>query len=306
LSEAGGESVVPEAHLGPPADCCPVCESPFERAVAAVLQKDPAVHMLLCGRCGAASADRMPDEAFLKSLYAPDRYASDLLASEGATRRCGAHVARHLPPLPDRDLRLLDYGGHDGSLARAVRDALRRRGHPGPIECTVVDYFVDERGADDLRFLDVQAFAQDTTRYDVVLASAVLEHLPDLPAVARRLVGACRPGGVLYARTPWELPLARHVPGYRLRWPRHLHDLGPRFYASFRDRFAPGSRVLRSAPSPVESDFLQRPARTAAATLLKAPGHLEARLLAGRVAGSGRTIWPFVGGWEMVLALPPG
>lgn len=301
MSEPVGEGVVPEASLGEPADLCPVCGAWAGRAVLGRLQSEPPVHLVACRTCGAASADRFPDAAWLKALYAPDRYSSDLLSSDASTLRCGGHVARCLPLDPDADLRVLDYGGGDGGLSRALRDALRARGHRGAVHCTVVDFFVDERSADDVRFLDVDAFAQEGGAYDVVLASAVLEHLTDLPGTARRLLRACRTGGLFYARTPWEWPLASRVPGYAIRWPRHLHDLGPRFWAGFLGRLGFQGRTLRSAPSVVESDLASRPLRTLLAHLLKAPGHLEARLLRDRVARRGRVLWPFVGGWEVVL-----
>jgi len=259
------------------------------------------VHLLVCDACGAASADRLPDAAFLEKLYAPAHYASDLLSSRAQTKACAAHIARHLPLDPQADLRVLDYGGSDGGLSRALREALRARGHRADVQCTVVDYFVDQRGGADLRFLDVTAFEQSNDCYDVVLASAVLEHLTDLPGTARRLLRACRSGGLFYARTPYELPLARLVPGYRLRWPRHVHDLGPRFFAGFLERFGSRGRVLRSAPSVVESDLASRPLRTLLAHCLKAPGHLEARLRGDRIARRGDVLWPFVGGWEVVL-----
>ena len=40
------------------------------------------------------------------------------------------HIARHVPLPPAREtLRVLDYGGGDGKLSIAFRDALRERGY---------------------------------------------------------------------------------------------------------------------------------------------------------------------------------
>ena len=51
----------------------------------------------------------------------------------------------------------------------ATLRALRERGHRGPIELTVVDYFVDERANPDVRFLDVNDFAALGERFESAL-----------------------------------------------------------------------------------------------------------------------------------------
>lgn len=295
---------VPAEHLGDATGRCSICGSRRERVSGLVLQAEPRVELLECGECLAASASHFPDERFLKALYAPSDYGSDLLGSPRAVLRTARHIARHLPrPDPTTPLRVLDYGGGDGKLSTAFRDALRERGHRGETLLTVVDYFVDERANDDVRFLDVNDFAGLHERFDVVLASAVLEHLVDLAWTTRKLLSLCAPGGSFYARAPYEAPLARLVPGYAVRWPRHLHDLGPGFWARFLDTMGFEGELLRSAPSLVESDFAARPARTLAATLMKAPARLEAALFSRRIATTGAHLWRLPGGWEAVYRI---
>ena len=46
--------------------------------------------------------------------------------------------------------------------------------------------------------------------FDAVVSADVLEHVPDWPAVARAMVGACSPGGLIVIATPspgWAIPL---------------------------------------------------------------------------------------------------
>lgn len=301
MSERAPAESVGEADLSPPHDLCPVCGAWDSRSIHSWLQSAPGVALLACDACFALSASRFPGEAYLKALYAPDHYASDLLSSQRAVTHCGAHIAARIPADPNQHLRVLDYGGGDGALSRAFKVALRARGHRGRIECTVVDYFVDQRSDPEIRFKDVAELAGMTERFDIVLASAVLEHLTDLPTTARKLLSLCETGGFFYARTPHEAPLAAVVPGYPIRWPRHVHDLGPRFWAGFLPQMGYHGAVLHSAPSVVETDFASRPLRTFLAHLLKAPGRLEAFLLRDRVAHEGKVLWPFVGGWEVVL-----
>jgi hypothetical protein len=297
----GTSDGVPESHLEAPHDVCPVCGAWDSRSFSLWLQREPDIALLACEQCHASSADRFPDAAFLKSLYAPDDYASDLLSSPAAVDNCARHIAARMPADVDRNLRILDYGGSDGSLSRSFRRALRERGQRGTLDFTVVDHFVDQRSDPEIRFRDVAEFETLSQPYDIVLASAVLEHLPDLPGTARKLLSLCSSGGLFYARTPFEAPLARLVPGYAIRWPRHLHDLGPRFWARFLDLHGFRGEVLHSAPSVVESDFSSRPLRTFLAHCLKAPARIDAALRGDRIRQEGRIAWPFVGGWEVVL-----
>ncbi len=302
MSSAAAVQRVPDDHLSAPSEGCTICGSEAPRRPVLLLQRSPDVALLACGECRALSASRLPDAAFLKQLYAPSEYASDLLSARAAVRSAARHIVRHAPvPRTPGPLRVLDYGGGDGTLSRAYRDALLADGFDRAIELTVVDHFVDERADREIRFLDVTEFAGLDERFDVVLASAVLEHLVDLAWTSRKLLSLCSPGASFYARTPFEAPLAALVPGYRLRWPRHLHDLGPDFWSGFLQTMGFEGRLLRSAPSVVESDFATRPLRTAIARLMKAPASVEAALLPDRVGGEGRLLWRWVGGWEVVL-----
>ena len=302
MSSAAAVQRVPDDHLSAPSDACTICGSRAPRRPVLLLQQGPDVSLLACDACHAQSASRLPDAAFLKQLYAPSAYASDLLSTRDAVRHAARHIVRHAPvPRMPGPLRVLDYGGGDGTLSRAYRDALLADGFDRAIELTVVDHFVDERADREIRFLDVTDFAALGERFDVVLASAVLEHLVDLAWTSRKLLSLCGPGAVFYARTPYESPLATLVPGYRLRWPRHLHDLGPAFWAGFLETMGFKGSLLRSAPSVVESDFATRPLRTLIAHLMKGPAEAEAALLPERVGGRGRLLWRWVGGWEVVL-----
>ncbi|MCG8587936.1 MAG: class I SAM-dependent methyltransferase [Proteobacteria bacterium] len=293
--------VVPELHLLPAHARCPLCGSDRPRTEVALLQEDPRVAMSACPDCRGMSADRFPDDAFLRALYDPAHYASDLLQNARPTERCARHVASFVEAAADCDLRILDYGGSDGSLSQALAEALRRRGYRGRLEFTIVD-FAPAKSHDEFHFIDVDAFYGLEDPFDVVLASAVLEHLTEFPRTVQKLLSLAGPGALFYARTPYEVPLQRRFPGYRVRWPRHVHDLGPAFWDRFLATFGVAGRLRRSAPSIVESDWRQKPVRTAIATALKAPGHLETAWLKPALGYSGNA-WHWVGGWEVVLQL---
>jgi SAM-dependent methyltransferase len=296
-----GSAHVDEADLLPAAANCAWCGSTRRRRRLR-LQVAPEIWLMDCADCHAASADRMPTEARLARYYAS--YYDDhdgaqvTVASPDAA---AAHIARLVAPVAQRaPLRVLDFGGGDGALSVGVAAVLRNRGLAAEAQVDVVDYAAagllrDEpalRVRGHARLADLPAAA----RYDVVIASAILEHLPEPRAAMLDLVDRLAAGGRLYARTPWMAPLIGTLGpigvSIDLTYPGHVHDLGGRFWAHANrlPGMPAGLRVAHSATSFVETGFSEAPVRTLAAHLLKLPS----RLLGVH--------WPWVGGWEAVLA----
>jgi hypothetical protein len=133
--------------------------------------------------------------------------------------------------------------------------------------------------------------------YDVVILSAVLEHMKNPMDVLARCVQCLGTPGLLYVRTPYVVPLmttARRL-GVEVdfTYPAHLHDLGAPFWNRVDEwwpALSPRDRVLASRPSPVESGVRTAPLRTGLSAALK---------VASRVTPPLRR---FVGGWEWVVA----
>ena len=292
------DDVVDEVALRAPDDACPLCGARGERRRTLRLQTSPDVWLRRCPRCHAQSAERLPTDDHLHALYDPAHYSSSLVSASSLTSRLATRLARDLAPaLKDRAPHIVDYGGSTGALSRALLDALQTRGVPRG-RATVVDLFVHDDD-DTVRFLTPDAYFSaddDDGRADVVLASAVLEHLIDPGDVLRSLFRRARGDAFFYARTPWDVPLARRVPGYRVRWPRHLHDLDADFWDRAPNALGLGDvDVIRSRPSIVETTLRDGGARALAAHLLKLPGRAQARL-----TPSLRPRWPWVGGWEVL------
>ncbi len=291
---------VPEISLGGRAGACPLCGAPDPaRRPVLVLQTDPLVQLVECRRCHAQSADRMPTDAFLRALYDPRSYRSSLVSETALARRCARSVVSGARFDRDRTLSILDYGGAQGALSSAVRDALIEGGHRGEIRCTIVDIY-PANAAPHQRFVDPETFESSAELHDVILASAVLEHLVEPAATIRCLLARAADGALFYARTPWDSPLARVVPGYRVKWPRHLHDLGPDFWEGFMERHGSSGSVVFSRPSIVETSLRSSPMRTVVAHLAKIPARIEQRIRGIGPARTGR-LWRFVGGWEVLI-----
>lgn len=285
------------ADLLPRRSTCVVCgSSDLVRRLR--VHAAPEVWFRRCRRCGVVSADRMPTEEVLTRYYR-DYYSSSLL---GKRERCVTvdtvhRLARHIvdcatPPGPAR-MSVLDFGGGDGAVGLAVADELERRG-AAEVVVTVVD-LGDVPAADSRVTSRTSLTGEDLASHDLVIASAVIEHVPDPAHTLRQLLESLAPRGALYARTPFHEAMAmtarRLGRELDLGFPAHLHDMGCDFWERLPDTLAlaDGFTVTHSRPSVVASSWSSRFARTLSAHALKAPWWV----LGNR--------WRFVGGWEVVV-----
>ncbi len=214
--------------------------------------------------------------------------------------RVARHVLRAMPDLrgSSRPLHILDFGGGDGSLAVAIAKCLRTTEKPVPIKIDVVDY-QEPRDSED-RDVSVDGYrdlASAEGEYDLILASAIFEHIPDAHTAIRQVIARAGSRAYMYARTPFILPLARIVPVIDITYPGHVHDMGSVFWGRFTETFGMKAKTLSSRPSLVETTFAGAPARSLIAHTLKAPAMLEQAMR--RRTRPPR--WSLVGGWEAVM-----
>jgi hypothetical protein len=290
-----------ENELGPVLESCPFCGRTANSPVLA-LQTAPKVELMSCGGCGADYAARMPTRAALDAYYAryyahPKYRGLAEAVHFSQPERLADHLMSCMHPDFPREIRILDFGGGDGSIAVLLAERLIRAG-AGRVDIVLVDYGTSLRTPGDRSIRIARAAnlgALDRGEYDIVIASASLEHVPELRETLTALLGKMRRGAQFYARTPYMTPLIRFVHRAGLRvdfgWPAHLYDLGESFWSRLPTTMGLGEgyRVTASRPAIVESTFASAPLRTTAAHLLKAPW----RLFGER--------YGLVGGWEAVI-----
>jgi hypothetical protein len=281
-------------------DRCPVCLSQAPRSAVYEIQQDPLVVMMRCPHCEGCSASRMPRQETLDTYYKSYYAETDRRVTMGEPSRFARHVAQPMPELQHRSaLRILDFGGGDGSLACAiVRQIRQAAGRQIPASIDLVDYEPPGHfAADAITIAGHRDLSEISGSFDLILASAILEHIPSVHATITRLIAAASTGTFMYARTPYILPFAAIFSGLDTTYPAHVHDMGSAFWGKFVGTFQIEADLIRSAPSFVETTFSQAPLRTALAHLLKSPAHVEV-LLGGR----GRVPkWKWVGGWEATI-----
>ncbi len=170
--------------------------------------------VVACDRCGFVYADGIPAQAAFDRYYREmSKYESHALAGEVSPtaaanyRAIATEIAQHLP---DRNTRILDVGCASGHLLAEFK----RAGYdnvlgldPSP-RCSEI---ARERYGIEVVNTPLSAMRFDGRQFDLVLLSSVLEHLPDVVAAVRELVGLLAPGGSIWFEVPDASRFAEYV-----------------------------------------------------------------------------------------------
>jgi SAM-dependent methyltransferase len=192
---------------------------------------------------------------------------------------------------------ILDFGGGvNAGLARAVARIILEEGRTEKVKLTLVDYNARNQKASPqtevIAYRTLYEIPPQQT-FDIIIASAIMEHVPNLGADLLILLKSLAPGGSAYFRTPSNSKMMRFLKNFGIRldftYPAHLHDLGQPFWARvlLALHLTDSYRLVRSEPAVVETDFWKAPVRTAAAWAMKAPWYvLGSKWANGRRLGS--------------------
>ena len=260
---------------------------------------------MYCDACYAASASRMPKLETLKKYYSHyyDGYDSkEEKITLDAPGRMASHIVRNarltMGDLAGRNMFILDYGGCDGSISTKLAQELLDLG-AAKVNIALVAYDQSTKATSGGRIQisrpkELTQVANQTM--DMVIASAVVEHIPEPREILTNLPESLRPGGVFYARLPYVTPLSRVANLFNTKfdftYPAHVHDLGAKFWNNVIHTLplAGGFDVQRSTPSIVETSFKENFLRSLAAHVLKILGYVF------------KESYGFVGGWEVFIS----
>ncbi len=294
-------------QLSSPVMECPFCSS-LQRKEISILQKNPRVLLLKCLKCHAYSASRIPTQKALKDYYSnyydsPDASNSGYRVTVDDLNRFGSYLAGKLNQYLDKKyIKILDFGGGDGSISSWTAKYLLKMGMVKRVKIVVADYHEKVISTRDERISVDKADRLENIQsaYDIVIASAIIEHLPRPGHVIDQLLNLLDMGGILYARTPYVVPLIKLFGLFGIKWdftyPAHLHDLGQKFWESyFSSRKYPDYfiEITESKPSIIETTLKKHFIKTLAAYIFKAPWYLLNQR------------YKLVGGWEVFLRKAP-
>jgi 2-polyprenyl-3-methyl-5-hydroxy-6-metoxy-1,4-benzoquinol methylase len=142
--------------------------------------------------------------AITEFYHSTHSWAFDLLwyaylQAEGYMYPVSTAIAGTLPA-GRRGLRHLDFGSGVGTTSQLFL-RLGYESDLADISTSLLNFaeFRLKRRGDTARYIDLNSQSLEPGRYDVITAVDTLVHVPDLPATARRLHRALKPGGVLFA-----------------------------------------------------------------------------------------------------------
>jgi SAM-dependent methyltransferase len=172
-------------------------------------------------------------------------------------RRIEARRRARIASLVPRFDRAVDLGAEDGSLAAAWRDRGRF------VLLLDLDASMLGRAGATAVAADASALPLKAGSFDVVVCSALLEHVVDPAATVAESARVLRPGGRLVAYVPWDAAVVRLK-----RWARRLRlPLGPLHEGPapghlrvldrtrLRQLFAPVARRLRVRLDPLSLGY---------------------------------------------------
>lgn len=284
-------------ELTHPTTACPFCRA-ARRIPLFRLQSHPDVELLYCLTCDAASASRMPTDDALMSYYNRYYCGRDTKVTVDSPLRVASHIYNNsFASVLSGAISILDYGGGDGGISTLIAENLIKRG-VSKVIIHVVDFDYGDLSFNRDKIIICRHDNLDCltrSSYDLVIASAVLEHIPEPREIIITLMDLIKPSGIFYARTPYIAPLIKIATKFNIgvdfTFPAHVHDLGARFWNSFLNTFekTESYRLLKSQPSIVETSLSNNFLRSIAAHVLKAPGYFF------------KESYGLVGGWEVFI-----
>lgn len=196
----------------------------FERWIPDVAEAQ--FEFLACSNCGLMIYEPRPTTQDIADKYSYVGGLGDATPSKSERPERTALRARRVFGLMSRHLShgartALDFGGGDGRLLQKFVD----RG----FDCALVDY-ADRPVPGVRKIADTERGIPRQDRYDAILCSHVVEHLPDPLETLQELRRSLAADGVLYVEVPYEmyrqLP-ARSEPVTHVNFftPASLHNL---------------------------------------------------------------------------------
>lgn len=273
-------------------DACPSCSHNVQDNYL-ILQNNPLVKMIKCEKCKLSYANKMPSQSFLNKLYKPSIYKANLTSNKKNTHFLAKKIFNKIKLKKDK-IKILDFGGGNGSLSIELISLLEKINILA--DSLIVDVY-NSCNSKNISFEHVNEFKNNQQKYDVILASAVLEHLPNFVKTTDNLLGKINDGGYFYCRTPWEYEISKIVRFYKIKWPRHLYDIGGDYWVNFFKK-KKGFEVILNETSNSEISA-NNVFKYSIAKFLKSISHIENFLFRGRDIYQPK--WPYVGGWDIIV-----
>ncbi len=281
---------------------CPICLYEGQRVQNRKLQNKPDINLLFCPCCKGVSASHMPKDVVLDRYY---NLFFNGFKHEKVTFQDSKKISLHILKLTKEiyknkvNISILDFGGGDGTISYLLgKKIIEYYPTVKHVNIDLIDKATDsiKKSEDNIIFRRYGDLSEVKNKYDLVIASAVLEHLKNVNYMLLRLLSLIKSEGHFYARTPAVRYFGKTV---EFGYPGHLHDMDGSFWNRVIDVFNLNAVLLTSRPSLVQTTFKKAFLKTLLSYLFKMPAHIE-RFIGGKRKDP---LWKYVGGWEVVIKI---
>lgn len=297
-SDLKPEYLLPTTKCG----CCG-CE---RFTVLIPLYDSPSVNYIRCCGCGAVTFDKIYANEGLDEIYQSDSYYEECVEAGNSNitffgaERFAKRLFKYMSKLKtgNDDMSILDFGGGSGEISYKFAKMLLKKQIYKKIEIVVSDYNEILYDENDDRISVSRIFPLDAVgdrKFDIVIASAVIEHLPAPGEFVHILFSSVKSGGRIYFRTPYIFPLFRTLKRFNIEYytsyPSHLWDFSKEWLekADEHVNYPPGQvKLLHSCPSITEKSLRNNFFGALAAIIMKSIYYICHK-------------WRYVGGWEVVF-----
>lgn len=262
------------------------------------------VHLLRCEQCGAITFSRILKSELLSQCYNDkDYYAS--FQKQGSSEVTFSEIDRIVKRIANPIMKehflnrghisILDFSGGSGEITVKLAEYLIQSGACSTAEILVVDYNSNLYQNHGSNITISHAFPLESVKkqFDLVIASAIIEHIPEAGKTVRELFTLTKTDGYLYFRTPYMYPtyhfLKRFGFSLNLLYPEHIWDFSEEWWEHAAENCGYEQndiQILLSRPSIVCKSLRYEFLGAMAAYLLKALWYLCHK-------------WNLVGGWEI-------
>lgn len=280
---------------------CPICRKKAAHKQSVIIQKNPDIFLFQCQNCKGFYASKLPHKQTLDAYYAKYYLTNDLKVTFYSPPKFACHLLKqmNLEHFNKSKILIIDFGGGGGAISRALAEAILNQ-YPTIKEAKVcvIDYQTFENYSDaNIEVESKKNLSEISGSHDIVLASAVLEHIPNMHEVITKLFSTVGRGGYFYARTPYVEPFMKLSRKVEMTYPAHIHDLGASFWNRVIQTFDLNAEIVKSSPSIAETSFKQSFSRALISRLLKFPGQIECMIYKNKK----HMFWKYTGGWEVFL-----